>query len=261
MQVVIEAMTGMILKVGGNFITLNPAGVQIQGTMVMINSGGVALSGSLGSLVSPLSSTDPQEADKAQAGQVGSTSASPTSPAKMKLENITPARRSPASDAPTHDPNSEENKEKKHWIEIELLDESGKPIAGEPYKVTLPDGSTIADGTLDDKGRARVDNIDPGTCKVTFPNLDQDARKTEVGRRQLSRRAIVVGIGQIRSDRVTILISFSFVELPQQTAALYPISVAVEMDIEESRVAQSDGCEGCPSRARQLHRTGTVRRH
>ena len=46
---------------------------------------------------------------------------------------------------------------------------------GEPYSITLPDGSTVADGTLDEKGRARVDNIDPGTCKVTFPNLDEEA--------------------------------------------------------------------------------------
>ena len=33
----------------------------------------------------------------------------------------------------------------------------------------------MADGTLDEKGHARVDHIDPGTCKVTFPNLDKDA--------------------------------------------------------------------------------------
>jgi type VI secretion system secreted protein VgrG len=85
------------------------------------------------------------------------------------------AKKSPASDAPTHDPNAEENKDKKHWIEIELVDEAGQPVAGEPYQVTLPDGSTVADGTLDEKGRARVDNIDPGSCKVTFPNLDKEA--------------------------------------------------------------------------------------
>ena len=42
-------------------------------------------------------------------------------------------------------------------------------------KITLPDGSTVASGTTDEKGRARVDGIDPGTCKVTFPELDRDA--------------------------------------------------------------------------------------
>ena len=77
-------------------------------------------------------------------------------------------------DTPTHDPNSASNKDKKHWIEIELLDEEGNPVPGEPYRITLPDGTTVASGTLDDKGWARVDHIDPGTCQVTFPNLDKD---------------------------------------------------------------------------------------
>jgi type VI secretion system secreted protein VgrG len=39
MSVVIEA-TSITLKSGGNFVNINPAGVQIQGTMVLINSGG-----------------------------------------------------------------------------------------------------------------------------------------------------------------------------------------------------------------------------
>ena len=43
--IVIEAGTGITLKVGGNFITIDPSGVAIQGTMVLINSGGAALSG------------------------------------------------------------------------------------------------------------------------------------------------------------------------------------------------------------------------
>ena len=33
---------------------------------------------------------------------------------------------------------------------------------------------SVAEGTLDDKGFARVDGIDPGNCQITFPNLDQD---------------------------------------------------------------------------------------
>jgi type VI secretion system secreted protein VgrG len=52
--------------VGGNFIDINPAGVFIQGTMVMINSGGAAGSGSG---ASPDTPKDPQEADKAEGGQ------------------------------------------------------------------------------------------------------------------------------------------------------------------------------------------------
>jgi type VI secretion system secreted protein VgrG len=75
---------------------------------------------------------------------------------------------------PTHTPDSEENKEKKSWIDIELVDEAGKPMAGEAYQITLPDGS-VDSGTLDEKGFAHVKNIDPGSCKITFPNLDKDA--------------------------------------------------------------------------------------
>jgi type VI secretion system secreted protein VgrG len=103
------------------------------------------------------------------------TSGQPGAPAnsgKQSLLGITPAKR---SDGPTHDPDSPDNTDKKHWIEIELQDEEGNPIPGEAYKITLPDGSTLADRTLDEKGCACVDHIDPGTCQVSFPNLDQDA--------------------------------------------------------------------------------------
>jgi len=179
MQVVIEAAMGLTLKVGSNFITIDMTGIAISGMpMVQINSGGAALSGSPGSLVSPLAPTDPQQADKADAGAMtNAPSASAGTPATLSLVNIgsSPKPHSAASDAPTHDPNAPENQDKIHWIEIKLVDQEGKPVPGEAYKVTLPDGTTVADGTLDEKGHARVDNIDPGSCKVTFPNLDQEA--------------------------------------------------------------------------------------
>jgi hypothetical protein len=60
------------------------------------------------------------------------------------------------------------------WIEIQLIGEDGKGIAGEAYEIRLP-GGTIVSGTLDDGGVARVENIAAGTCQVSFPNLDQDA--------------------------------------------------------------------------------------
>jgi type VI secretion system secreted protein VgrG len=178
MQVVIEAAVGLTIKAGASFITIDSSGIAISGTpMVQINSGGSALSGSPGSLVSPLSPTDATDASDTGPGQTTSVSGKGGTPANMSLKDISPATRSPASDAPTHDPNSPENKDKKHWIEIKLVDDAGKPVPGEPYKITLPDGTTVADGTLDDKGFARVDGIDPGTCKVTFPNLDKDSWK------------------------------------------------------------------------------------
>ena len=60
MKVIVEANTQISLKVGSNFVDIGPAGVTIQGTMVMINSGGSAGSGS-GS--SPEAPQEPYEAD------------------------------------------------------------------------------------------------------------------------------------------------------------------------------------------------------
>jgi type VI secretion system secreted protein VgrG len=63
MTLILEAGVQLSLKVGGNFIDIGPAGVSIQGTMVMINSGGAAGSGS-GS--SPTAPQDAQEAKPAR---------------------------------------------------------------------------------------------------------------------------------------------------------------------------------------------------
>jgi hypothetical protein len=62
----------------------------------------------------------------------------------------------------------------KTWIEIELLDEKGAPVPSEPYSILLPDGSTRT-GNLDALGRARVDDIDPGMCEISFPEIDRSA--------------------------------------------------------------------------------------
>ena len=61
----LETGTSLTLKVGGNFININAGGIFIKGTMVMLNSGGAAGSGS-GS--SPTAPTAPIEADNAQPG-------------------------------------------------------------------------------------------------------------------------------------------------------------------------------------------------
>ncbi len=68
MTVVIEAATQLSLVVGGNFIDIGPAGVSIQGTMVMINSGGSPASGCGSSPTSPDSPKKPDEADDGSKG-------------------------------------------------------------------------------------------------------------------------------------------------------------------------------------------------
>jgi len=65
-------------------------------------------------------------------------------------------------------------KKEKTWIAIELIGEDDKPVPAVPYRIVLVDGTT-KEGTLDSAGKARVDDIDPGTCVVTFPDLDKDA--------------------------------------------------------------------------------------
>jgi len=65
MNVVIEAGMELTIKASGGFINIGPAGVAIQGTMVLINSGGAAGAGS-GS--SPQDPKDPDEADDGSKG-------------------------------------------------------------------------------------------------------------------------------------------------------------------------------------------------
>jgi hypothetical protein len=59
------------------------------------------------------------------------------------------------------------------WIEVQLVGEDDKPIPYQQYVVTLPGGATRS-GTLDEEGKARIDGIPAGTCKVSFPDLDKD---------------------------------------------------------------------------------------
>ena len=86
MNVVIEAGTSVTLKVGGNFVNVSQAGVTIKGTMVLINSGGAAVSGS-GS--SPEIPKDPLLADNAIPG----TRIKPPGP----MPPLTPTVYSPAA--------------------------------------------------------------------------------------------------------------------------------------------------------------------
>lgn len=68
----------------------------------------------------------------------------------------------------------EKKEVKKAWIEIILVDMDGKPVPNVRYRITPPGGSPV-EGRLNEHGQAGVYNIDPGNCKVTFPDLDKDA--------------------------------------------------------------------------------------
>jgi hypothetical protein len=124
-------------------------------------------SGSAGTLVPPTAPKEPKDADDAKAG-------SEVVPKGNQTSSSTSSSNTPPTDPPQHKP--EENKDKKSWIEIQLVYESnGKPVAGVAYEVTLPDGETIAGGSTDENGVGRVEHIDPGSCQISFPNLDKEA--------------------------------------------------------------------------------------
>src|SRR6266478_3074278 len=68
MNVVIEAGMQLTIKASGGFINIGPAGVAIQGTLLLINSGGAAGAGSGSSPTSPKAPKDPDQADDGSKG-------------------------------------------------------------------------------------------------------------------------------------------------------------------------------------------------
>ncbi len=171
-EIVFDAQMGITLKCGGNFVHVTPMGVDIKGTMVNINSGGAAGSAKTAMTIEPQAPEEAHIADNADPG-----SKSPTY--KNQIAKRKKFEKMMYGSSPSHNPNSSMNEDKKSWIEIELKDEEGNPVPGEKYLVTLPDGQKIASGTLDSKGYAKVSNIDPGNCKITFPDMDGRSWKKE----------------------------------------------------------------------------------
>src|SRR5437899_968151 len=111
-------------------------------------------SGSAGSAVSPADPKKPQEADKADPGEVEKIKAEQRQTKTGKYGSV--------QTKPNKLPKTKDEKaKKKSWIEIKLVDKNNKPVPGEAYRVTLPDGETVAEGTLDEKGFARVNGIEP----------------------------------------------------------------------------------------------------
>lgn len=106
--------------------------------------------------VKPAKPAAAKEADKAEPG--GNLD--------FQRDPVGPAHKPPQTD--------EDKKKKNSWIEIEMVGEDGKPYPGESFRLRFPDGS-ITGGTLDEKGFARVQGIEPGSVEITFPNLDKEA--------------------------------------------------------------------------------------
>lgn len=126
-------------------------------------------SGKAASPVNPVDPTKALEADVANPGEVEKLKADQREVGQGKYGA---ARTSPYK--PTVD--AAEDETEQTWIEIELVDKAGRPVVGEPYRVTLANGQ-ITTGTLDEKGFARLEPVEPGLCKITFPQLEEQAWK------------------------------------------------------------------------------------
>jgi hypothetical protein len=60
------------------------------------------------------------------------------------------------------------------WFCARLVDEAGAPVADEPWLIIGPDGVEHR-GRTDADGIARVDQIPPGTCRISYTQRDAAA--------------------------------------------------------------------------------------
>ena len=62
------------------------------------------------------------------------------------------------------------------WLEIQMNDRGGFGVANTRFRLESPDGQIIH-GVTDGNGLARVEGLEPGNHKITFPDLPQDGFK------------------------------------------------------------------------------------
>jgi len=115
-------------------------------------------------IVKPTDPSSAHDADEADPGQVEQTKTAQREAKKGKYGS-TPIQ--------VHK-KTEENKDKTHWIEVVLIDDEDAPVPGETVEIEGPDG-TVSTRSTDAKGKVKVENLDPGSCKIRFPNLDAEA--------------------------------------------------------------------------------------
>lgn len=82
---------------------------------------------------------------------------------------LSPVKEATVAEEPP--PAQEPVAQKKTWLGIELVDQKERPVPNARYVLELPDGKKRS-GRLDENGRLQVRDIDPGTCKVWFPDFD-----------------------------------------------------------------------------------------
>lgn len=78
-----------------------------------------------------------------------------------------------SSQAPPPSNVTPENKVTRDSILCKLVDEEGLPVPGIKFAVTLPDNKVVK-GSSNSNGEVFIKDIEPGTCKVEFPELHSD---------------------------------------------------------------------------------------
>lgn len=163
MSIKLEASVGIELKCGGSSIILTPVAIFIVGgPLVNINSGS-------GPPVGPVTATAaapeaPVDADTTEPGK-DVTYAGGEELAEGEV---------PADTAGHEFEESEPTEQKTSWIEMELRDDEGNPVAFERCRIKTTDGRVIERSTGED-GVLHIHGIKPGDCEITFPNLDKEA--------------------------------------------------------------------------------------
>lgn len=67
-------------------------------------------------------------------------------------------------------PEPEQEPVKGAWIELELVNQDGEPVANRRFRI-LQKGAVVREGMTNAAGFARIEPLGPGPCDVEFPDL------------------------------------------------------------------------------------------
>ncbi len=167
----IEGSNSIELVSGGSSIVLCSGGIYIQGSMVYINSGAGPSVAAVEGGVGPPAVEDPGAAESTKPGR----------DVRYTAPGLVPPEAPALPEVPGHDfPEQPPPPARTSFIDIELLDDLQRPVPGERWEITDPEGR-VHRGTTDSQGRAHLGGIVAGVCQIRFPRLDADAWERNTG--------------------------------------------------------------------------------
>jgi len=168
--VTVAADANMALSAGANLDASGGAMTNVVGTLVQLNPPVF--------VKLPVSKAQPNEVATKWAKQQGAREVTklkntydPVPPRGLAAATVVATQRTESAKAAFAPTTIEE---KTSFVEVQMVGADNKPVAGVAYHLELPDG-TIKTGVTDENGKVRYDGIEPGECKVSFPELDKDA--------------------------------------------------------------------------------------